>query len=147
MEDKVTSFICNLMLNIMFTSLTYILECNQWSLSTSMYTIDLPQWMVSNGFHKVPVLHLEGRDYEKVHGISSNLPFLLYMMMGCVPFATPQTFSRMVVLPALALPMTRMRKWGHLYCPLSIVRSSICTGAMGQSIFWWKRDNILTHQM
>ena len=32
------------------------------------------------------------------------------IMMGLVPCATPQTFSRMVVLPALALPMTRMRK-------------------------------------
>ena len=25
----------------------------------------------------------------------------------------------MVVLPAFALPMTRIRKWGHLYCSLS----------------------------
>jgi len=40
-------------------------------------------------------------------------------MMGLVPFATPQTFSRIVVLPALALPMTRIRKYGHRYRSLS----------------------------
>ena len=39
----------------------------------------------------------------------SRTPCSSYMM-GLVPCATPQTFSRMVVLPALALPMTRMRK-------------------------------------
>ena len=42
----------------------------------------------------------------------TDLPSFPYMI-GFVPFATPQTFSRMVVLPALALPMTRMRKCGH----------------------------------
>ena len=36
-------------------------------------------------------------------------------MMGFVPCCTPQAFSRMVVLPALARPMMRIRKWGHLY--------------------------------
>ena len=45
-------------------------------------------------------------------------------MMGFVPFSTPQTFSRIVVLPAFALPMTRMRKWGHLYRSLSIERDA-----------------------
>jgi hypothetical protein len=44
--------------------------------------------------------------------------------MGVVPFATPQTFSRIVVLPALARPMTRMRKYGHLYRSLRILTSS-----------------------
>ena len=39
----------------------------------------------------------------------SRTPCSSYMM-GLVPCATPQTFSRMVVLPALALPITRMRK-------------------------------------
>ena len=51
--------------------------------------------------------------------IQTDLPSLSYMM-DFVPFATPQTFSRMVVLPALALPMTRMQKYGHRYCSLSI---------------------------
>jgi len=40
-------------------------------------------------------------------------------MMGIVPLATPQTFSRIVVLPALALPITRTRKCGQLNCSLS----------------------------
>ena len=58
-----------------------------------------------------------------ISGLSFNLPFLSCIMTGFVPFSTPQTFSRMVVLPALALPMTRMRKWGHLYWSLSIATS------------------------
>ena len=49
---------------------------------------------------------------QRKHKTQACLPSLPYMM-GFVPFATPQTFSRMVVLPALALPMTRMRKCGH----------------------------------
>ena len=40
-------------------------------------------------------------------GLGSGLDLI---MMGLVPCATPQTFSRMVVFPALALPMTRIRK-------------------------------------
>jgi len=40
---------------------------------------------------------------------SSKIPFLSYMM-GFTPSATPQIFRRIVVLPALALPMIRMRK-------------------------------------
>ena len=76
--------------------------------------------MASNLF---PVLDLAGTDMRKYIGLSSNLPFLSYTMMGSVPFATAQTFSRMVVLPALALPMTRMQKRGHLYCSLSCVIS------------------------
>ena len=51
---------------------------------------------------------------SKYIGLSSDLPSLS-STMGFVPFDTPQTFSRMVVLPALARPMTRMRKCGHLY--------------------------------
>ena len=56
-------------------------------------------------------------------GLSFNLPFLSCIMTGVVPFSTPQTFSRMVDLPALALPITRMRKWGHLYWFLSFATS------------------------
>ena len=40
-------------------------------------------------------------------GLGSGLDLI---MMGLVPCATPQTFSRMVVFPALALPMTRIQK-------------------------------------
>ena len=54
--------------------------------------------------------------------------------MGFVPLDTPQTFSRIVVLPALALPMTRMRKWGHLYSSLSFAISST-SGSVNQSNF------------
>lgn len=39
--------------------------------------------------------------------------------MRVVPFATPQTFSRIVVLPAFARPMIRIRKLGHLARSLS----------------------------
>jgi hypothetical protein len=46
------------------------------------------------------------------HRTQTNPPSLSYMI-GLVAFATPQTFWRMVVLPALALPMMRMRKCGH----------------------------------
>ena len=56
---------------------------------------------------------------QRMHEIQTDSPSLSYMM-DFVPFATPQTFSRMVVLPALALPMTRMRKCGHRYRFLSI---------------------------
>ncbi len=59
---------------------------------------------------------------------SSSTPFWSYMM-GFVPFATPQTFSRMVVLPALALPMMRMRKWRHLYRSLS---------TLTEPSIWWE---------
>ncbi len=36
-----------------------------------------------------------------------SLPLLSYMI-GFVPIATPHTFSKMVVLPALALPITKI---------------------------------------
>src|SRR6266550_6960854 len=39
--------------------------------------------------------------------------------MRAAPFGTPQTFSRIVVLPAFALPMIRIRKQGHLARSLS----------------------------
>jgi hypothetical protein len=48
-----------------------------------------------------------------MHEFWLGLPLLSYMM-GFVPFATPQIFSRMVVFPALALPITGIRKCGHL---------------------------------
>ena len=53
----------------------------------------------------------------------SSTPCSSYMM-GFVPFPTPHTFSRIVVLPALALPMIRIRKQGHSYCALSIAIAS-----------------------
>ena len=123
MEDKVASFICNLMLNVMYSSLKIQLVQSKCIHSKSLTHLNWWYQMIQ----KASLLHLGGTEYEKVHGISSNLPASLYMVMGCVPFATPQTFSRMVVLPALALPMTRIRKCGHLYFSLSIAISS--TGA------------------
>ena len=57
---------------------------------------------------------------QKKHNVQPDLPSLSYII-GFVPFATPHIFSRMVVLPALALPMTRIRKCGHMYCSLSIL--------------------------
>ena len=59
---------------------------------------------------------------QRKHKTWTDLPSLSYMM-GSVLFAIPQTFSRMVVFPALALPMTRMRKCGHKYCSLSNLTS------------------------
>ena len=64
--------------------------------------------------------------------LSSGLPFLSYII-GLVPFSTPQTFSRMVVLPALALPMTRIRKWGHLNRFRSMVTWSAFASAADRS--------------
>jgi hypothetical protein len=46
-------------------------------------------------------------DFNFSSGLCSGLDLI---MMGLVPCATPQTFSRMVVFPALALPMTRIQK-------------------------------------
>ena len=44
-----------------------------------MYTIDLPQQMVSNKFHKIPVLYLEGTEYKKVHWTFIQLTlFIMY---------------------------------------------------------------------
>ena len=80
---------------------------------------------------------------RKYIGISLNLPILSCIIMGFVPFATPQTFSRMVVLPALALPMTRIRKWGHLYCSLSNVTFSTCATAKNQSISFYARGETM----
>ena len=146
MEDKVASFICDLMLNIMYSSL--MIQCNQ-SISIVNHwltSIDGIKW-VSEGFSLLP---RRNKIWETVHVISFNLPSSSYMMMGCVPFATPQTFSRMVVLPALALPMTRMRKCGHLYCFLSTVILSTGATIKNQSIsFSGGEERILqlTHQM
>jgi len=71
-----------------------------------------PQLMASNESWTVQADYLQKLDSQRKHKIPTDLPSLSYMM-DFVPFATPQTFSRMVVLPALALPMTRMRKCGH----------------------------------
>jgi hypothetical protein len=71
--------------------------------------------MEPNETQKVKALHLHIKNQElKKQKVEPGLPSLSYMM-GFVPFATPQIFSRMVVLPALALPMMRIRKWGHRY--------------------------------
>ena len=97
------------------------LHINGWSIS---YTMQLTS---SEGF--------KCGDKEGNNGILSSFficlgslilelePFIFtpcssYMMV-LVPWATWQTFSRMVVLPALALPMTSIRKWGHAYRPWS----------------------------
>ena len=65
---------------------------------------------------------------------SSDIPSLS-SIMGVVPFATPQTFSRIVVLPAFARPMTRMRKYGHLYRSLRILTSSTSASTKNQFDF------------
>ena len=66
-------------------------------------------------------------------------------MMGLVPFATPQTFSRIVVFPAFALPITRMRKCGHLYRSLSTFIFSSLISDRHQSIFTDIEARILTY--
>ena len=63
-------------------------------------------------------------------------------MMGFVPCATPQTFSRIVVLPALALPMIRMRKWGHRYRSWSTAKA-----AVSMSYFYQVVQRILVYWM
>ena len=121
MKDKVASFICNLMLNVMFTSLTL---SEHWAHQCTPLTC-LNGWY-QMGFTRFHLCTWLEQNVRKSIRLSFNSPFLSCIMMGFVPFATPQTFSRIVVLPALALPMTRMRKWEHLYWSLSIVISSIC---------------------
>ena len=109
MEDKVTSRVCNLMLNIMQASL-FSLHVNRY-----IHTLlsDSPQVMVSNDLQSVQADYLQETQQSKEAQNSDHfLPSLPYMI-GFISFATPQTFSRMVVLPALALPMMRMRKCGH----------------------------------
>ncbi len=110
MEDKVTSRICNMMLNMMQASLwssLHVNGCIHTSLSGS------PQLMASNESQTVQADYLqETQQSNEAQTHWTDLPSLSYMM-GFTPFATPQTFSRTVVLPALALPMTRMRKCGH----------------------------------
>jgi hypothetical protein len=46
---------------------------------------------------------------SRLRGALSLTPCSSYIT-GLVPWSTPQTFSRMVVLPAFALPMIRIRK-------------------------------------
>ena len=46
--------------------------------------------------------------------------------IGLVPGVTLQTFSRIVVFPALARPTMRMRKWGHWYRSLRIWSEGGC---------------------
>ena len=110
MEDKVTSRICNMMLNMMQASLwssLHVNGCIHTSLSGS------PQLMASNESQTVQADYLqETQQSNEAQTHWTDLPSSSYIM-GFAPFATPQTFSMMVVLPALALPMTRMRKCGH----------------------------------
>jgi hypothetical protein len=106
MEDKVASRVCNLMLNIVQASLLSLYVNGYIHTSLS----DSPQLKASNESQNVQADYLqETQQSKEVQNPESQTdsPSLLYMM-GIVPFATPQTFSRMVVLPALALPMRRM---------------------------------------
>ena len=100
-------------------------------------------WWYQMGFTRFHLCTWLEQNVRNGIGLSFNLPSLSCIMMGFVPFATPQTFSRIVVLPALALPMTRMRKWGHLYWSLS----SLTWAARDQSISCSGRETILTRQM
>ena len=78
-----------------------------------------PQLMGLHGSHQVLLVHLTSSEFKYYEiRFHVNLLSWSYTMIGFVPPATPQTFSRIVVLPALALPMTRIRKWGHLNCSL-----------------------------
>jgi hypothetical protein len=94
----------------------------------NVHIIASPQLMASNVSQNMPVLYLQHGEYEKAAGftISFNLPSLSYII-GFVPCCTPHIFSRIVVLPALALPIMRIWKWGHSYCSLSI---TICFGSV-----------------
>src|SRR6266550_4823001 len=80
---------------------------------------------------------------QRKNKIQTHLPSLSYMM-GCVPFATPQTFSRMVVLPANALPMTRMRNCGHLYRSRSIAICSSSVSIVYKSVLVSRNKSLLS---
>ena len=121
MEDKVTSRVCNLVFNIMYASLKFCCILHRWPCISS---VDLPQLMASDVLQMVPILYLKESQFGKqLQKLELGLPSWSYIM-GLVPCCTPQTFSRMVVLPALALPMMRMWKWGHLYRSLSFTTGS-----------------------
>ena len=129
MEDKVASKVGNLVLNIMYALLKLIICHYNWR-STCFNTMQLTS---SDGVKCVTELETAGEGVKGIEGFllksffmgadSLNLGFnfssglgsglgsgLDLIMIGLVPCATPQTFSRMVVFPALALPMTRIRK-------------------------------------
>ena len=81
--------------------------------------------MASNVSRKIAVFHLKAIDMKEAFQDEFwlDLPCLSYMT-GVVPLATAQTFSRIVVFPALALPITRIRKCGHLKRSLRTLISS-----------------------
>ena len=162
MEDKVASRVGNLVLNIMHAPL-YI---NEWKYIcftiqlTSIEGVKCVDEDVGEGFKCVS----ESTDFllKSCFMDSLNRCFTLGLgvglasalsstpcssnMMGLVPCATPQTFSRMVVFPALALPMTRMRKWGQRYWSLSIAMDSAST-SIAKCHIWQGWYSALTHLM
>ena len=112
-ENKVAPRVCDLMLNIVCTSLqsccmsTQILCSCYWQVTSiedvtcgaEGATFDLP---LNLCLTRASSLGLPG-----LTPIST--PSWSYVIRAD-PGATPQTFSRIVVLPALALPMMRIRK-------------------------------------
>ena len=86
--------------------------------------------MTSNASQKALVFCLRQNMNEGTQILNWFTMLIIY-----VPFATPQTFSRIVVFPAFALPITRMRKCGHLYRSLSTFIFSSLISDRHQSIF------------
>ncbi len=86
MEDKVASMVCNLVLNIMYTSLMII----ALSYARHVYIkFDLPQLMASNVSQRAPVVHLKIYcGSAKVVGGLFSLPSLSCMIgfVPCWPF-------------------------------------------------------------
>ncbi len=144
MEDEVASKVCNLVPNVMYPSLNIV--SYQWmeTFTPWLTSIDGVKYVDGAEIDDVTdgVEFPEGANavflFQRCFmfpknfflslgsGSGSNLSSSSFWskMMGLVPWATPQTFSRMVVFPALALPMTRIRKQGHSHCSLRILTDS-----------------------
>ena len=82
------------------------------------------KWWHQMSFRLFKLMTCKKLGGQRRYKTQTDLPSLSYMM-GFVPFPTWQTFSRMVVFPAWALPMIRIRKCGHRYCSLSSLTCAI----------------------
>ena len=76
MEDEVASFICNLVLNVVYTSLKFITLFNI-SENCDISSFDLPTLMASNVSQKVPVVYLQGGEHVKLGGALVQLTILI----------------------------------------------------------------------
>ena len=119
MKNKVASRVCNLVFNVMYAPLNLVAyQRMEIHASMQLTSIEGVKCVKEGAGFLLSSCFMDAGSLNLCLGSLSWMPCLSYMMV-LVPCATAQTFSRMVVLPELALPMTRIRKWGHSYCPWS----------------------------